>query len=209
MFQLYDLLQMFLESTWAETYPVAYDRWCFRVVTCFKCFFYAVLNACNSLSPSVVSVLLHSSSLVSYTLVQIHLEVVHHQLLSSVICFNCFCRYQFIHTHTFITILCFRAVIWLNESPSYPKSNTPSVHPHPLFQLCDTIQVLYHPFSEDTANNLSNSSASVLCFCIQIAQERLRDCKYHWFSFMTWLQGISIYIRWNALSNYHHPANHR
>ena len=163
VFQLCDLLQMFLESTWAETYPVAYDRWCFRAVTCFMClFFYTVLNACNSLSPSVVSVLLHSSSLVSYTLVQIHLEVVHHQLLSSVICFNCFCRYQFIHTRTFITIQCFWAVIWLNESPSYPRSNTPSVHQHPVFQLCDTIQVLYHPFSEDTANNLSNSSASVL-----------------------------------------------
>ena len=116
----------------------------------------------QSLSPSVVSVLLHSSSLVSYTLVQTHLEVVHHQLLSSLICFNCFCRYQFIHTHTLFTILCFRAVIWLNESPSYPRSNTPSVHQHPVFQLCDTIQVLYHPFSEDTANNLSNSSASVL-----------------------------------------------
>ena len=197
VFQLRDLLQIFLESTSAETYPVAYDRWCFHAVTCFKCFFfYAVLNACNSLSPSVVSVRLHSSSLVSYTLVQIHLEVVHHQLLSSVICFNCFCRYQFIHTRTFITILCFRAVIWLNESPSYPRSNTPSVHQHPVFQLCDTIQVLYHPFSEDTGIYripVLQCCEFLKCFCIQIAQARLRDCNYHWFSFMTWLQRISIY----------------
>ena len=47
------------------------------------------------------------------------------------------------------------------------------------------------------------------CFCIQIAQARLRDCNYHWFSFMTWLKRISIYISWNALNNYHHPVNHR
>lgn len=172
-----------------------------------------MLNACNSLSPSVVSVLLHSSSLVSYSLVQIHLEVVHHQLLSSVICLNCFCTYQFINTHTFFSILCFRAVIRLNESPSYPRSNTPSIHQHPVFQLRDTVQVLQHPFLEDTADNLSNSSASVLwifkCFCIQIAQARLRDCNYHWFSFMTWLKRISIYISWNALNNYHHAVTHR
>ena len=136
---------------------------CFSAVTCFKCFFfYSLLTTSNSLSPSIVSVLQHSSSLFSYTLLQIHQAVVHHEVFSSVSCFNVFCTYQFIHTHKCITILCFRAVILLNESPSYPRSNTPSIDQYPVFLLRDTFQVFYHLFLEDISNNLSNSSVPVL-----------------------------------------------
>ena len=71
----------------------------------------------------------------------------------------------FINIQSFSYVIQFKCFIILSWKTQ------PIIYPIPVLQCCEFLK----------------------CFCIQIAQARLRDCNHDWFRFMTWLQRLSVY----------------